>query len=200
MKAILFDLGRVLVHYDHQQTLAATAALAQVTVAEFHTWLRDFSQPMGVGDLDIEEFHAAFVARFDGDIGLAELVTAFAAGIQRDDAALAYALTLQQRPGVTVAIISNTNAVHVHWLDEQLPELREFDLVIMSNEVGLLKPDPAIFTTALELLEVEPGQALFIDDIAENVDAACRLGLAGIVHQDWTVTRPATEDWLAATS
>jgi len=83
---------------------------------------------------------------------------------------------------ITVAVMSNTNAAHVLWLDEYLPELREFDLVMMSNEVGLIKPDPAIFETALELLNVAPQQAIFIDDIAENVEAARTLGLAGIVH------------------
>lgn len=198
MKAILFDLGRVLVHYDHQQTIVATAALAKVTAEEFYPLLRELSEAMGTGAMDAEEFHTFFGTHFGRETDFADFIAAFAAGIQRDEAALAYALSLQQRPGVTVAVISNTNAAHVLWLDEHLPELREFDLVMMSNEVGLIKPDPAIFETALELLNVTPQQALFIDDIVENVEAARKLGMAGIVHADWATTRPQLEAWLAA--
>lgn len=197
MKAVLFDLGRVLVHYDHQQTVAAIATLVQVPVDAVHQLLHEYTHALGVGDLDAEEFHAFFCTHFGVTVPFDDFIAAFAAGIRRDEAALAYALSLQQRPATTVAIISNTNAVHVLWLDEHLPELRAFDLVMMSNEVGLIKPDPAIFTTALELLDVTPAQTIFIDDIAENVEAARTLGIAGLVHQDWQETRPALEQWLS---
>jgi len=197
VKAILFDLGRVLIHYDHQHTVIAAAAIGKIGVDDLHQLLRQHSQAMGVGEMDAEELHALFNTEFGLDTDFDHFVAAFAAGIQRDEAALAYALSLQSRPNVTVAVISNTNAVHVLWLDEFLPELREFDLVMMSNEVGLLKPDPAIFETALELLGVLPHQAIFVDDVAENVEAARALGMAGIVHTDWAETRPQLERWLA---
>lgn len=198
MKAIIFDLGRVLVHYDHQQTVAATAALANVAIADLHALLRAHTHATGIGELDADDLHALICNHFAVEVDFEMFITAFAAGIGRDEEALAYALALQQRPATTVAVMSNTNAAHVLWLDEHLPELRELDLVMMSNEVGLLKPDPAIFETALDLLNVTPEQALFIDDIAENVEAARALGIAGIVHTDWAVTRPQVEQWLAA--
>lgn len=198
MKAVIFDLGRVLVHYDHQQTVAATAALVNVPVDTLHALLRTNTHATAIGDLDAEDLHALIGSHAETEIDFAAFIAAFAAGIRRDETALAYALSLQQRPDTTVAVMSNTNAAHVLWLDDYLPELREFDLVMMSNEVGLLKPDPAIFETALELLAVTPQQAIFIDDIAENVEAARTLGIAGIVHTDWAVTRPQLEAWLAA--
>jgi glucose-1-phosphatase len=196
LKAILFDLGRVLVHYDHQATLTATAALWQLTVDEFGAIMQDVGESLGNGAMDAETFYNFLRERTARDLSFEAFITAFAAGIQRDDSALTYALSLQQRSELTVAIMSNTNAAHVLWLDEHLPELREFDLVMMSNEVGLTKPDPAVFELALELLDILPEQAIFIDDIAANVDAARTLGMAGIVHQDWHVTRPAIEAWL----
>jgi glucose-1-phosphatase len=197
VKAILFDLGNVLVQYDHQQTLIAAATLGKVAAEDMDRLQRKHSQAAGVGEMDAEELHRLFNREFGLDSDFAHFVAAFSAGIQRDEAALAYALSLQNRPDVTVAVISNTNAVHVLWLDEFLPELREFDLVMMSNEVGLLKPDPAIFETALELLGVLPQQAIFVDDLAENVEAARALGMAGLVHTTWEETRPALEQWLA---
>jgi hypothetical protein len=66
--------------------------------------------------------------------------------------------TLQVDNELFVGAISNTNATHVAWLDAHVPELNNFELVVMSNEVALLKPDPEIFELALELLDVPASQ------------------------------------------
>ncbi|MCB0085498.1 MAG: HAD family phosphatase, partial [Caldilineaceae bacterium] len=159
-------------------------------------YMHSVSTALGVGELSAEEFHEQLVQKmgFDREFGL--FIDLYASGIQRNEEALAYAVSLQQRPDVTVGIISNTNAAHVLWLDEHVPELVEFDLVIMSNEVAMIKPDARIFELAMELLNVLPEQCIFIDDLAENVAAAQTLGLAGIVHTDWQLTRPQLEAWL----
>lgn len=198
MKAVIFDLGRVLVHYNHQATLAAVAEISQVSVPELHELMMEVDHDLGVGNLDAADLHEFLVERAGTNPDLDTFLQAYAAGIQRDDAALAYAVELQRRAGLTIGVISNTNAAHVLWLDEYVPELKELDVVMMSNEVGLTKPDPAIFSLMLELLEVEPVQAIFIDDIEINTHAAATLGISTLVHADWTITRPALEAWLAA--
>lgn len=197
MKAVIFDLGNVLVHYHHHATLTAVAQHCGVDVAALQERFAALSEAAGIGVMDGPQLHAALVEQVGFTAGYADFLALFAAGITRDEEALAYAVTLQARPGVTVAVISNTNAAHVAWLDEHVPELRIFDLVMMSNEVGMLKPAPAIYRLALELLDVPPADALFIDDLTANVDAARALGLAGLVHHDWTETKPALEAWLA---
>ncbi len=52
-----------------------------------------------------------------------------------------------------------------------------FDVVIVSCEVGLAKPDPRIYELCLARLGVSAVQALFVDDREDNVEAAARLGL-----------------------
>ncbi|MEZ4613951.1 MAG: HAD family phosphatase [Caldilineaceae bacterium] len=199
-KAIIFDLGRVLVHYNHQATLSAVADRCDVPTAQVVALMNELSTPLGVGALSAEEFYQ----RLTDELGFREdfptFIDLYAAGIQRDEDALAYALALQQRSDTTVAIMSNTNAAHVQWLDQHVPELLQFDLVMMSNEVALLKPDAAIFELAMELLSVLPAQCIFIDDSEPNVIAAQALGIQGIVHHDWAVTRPTLEAWLQRVS
>jgi epoxide hydrolase-like predicted phosphatase len=57
-----------------------------------------------------------------------------------------------------------------------------FEIIVDSSEVGMRKPNPAIYHHALELLGgVEPSQAVFLDDAPGNVEGARRAGLAGIV-------------------
>ncbi|MEE8308071.1 MAG: HAD-IA family hydrolase, partial [Gammaproteobacteria bacterium] len=53
----------------------------------------------------------------------------------------------------------------------------EFDVYVNSALVGLRKPDPAIFELTLEQLGVAPQQAIFLDDLIYNVDAARELGI-----------------------
>jgi putative hydrolase of the HAD superfamily len=57
------------------------------------------------------------------------------------------------------------------------PLERWFDVVVVSCEVGVVKPDPVIFQMCLTRLGVEPSQALFVDDRIENVEGATRLDL-----------------------
>ena len=51
------------------------------------------------------------------------------------------------------------------------------DAVVLSCEVGLVKPDPAIFALALRRLGGEPARAVLVDDVVEYLDAAARLGV-----------------------
>jgi len=195
MKAVLFDLGRVLVHYEHARTMAGLASVCAAEV-DIQNLYHDAHEALQVGGMYCAGLHAFFSSRTRVVASPADFCRAFCAGLARDDAALEYAARLEQREDLLVAVISNTNAVHVEWLDEHVPELRAFDLVMMSNEVGLQKPDPAIYRLALELLDVRPGEAIFIDDLAENVQAAQALGMAGIVHRSWEETTPLLEEWL----
>lgn len=198
MRAVIFDVGRVLVHYNHQATLEAVAAISNVTTTELRALFSEIDQDLGLGNMSAADLHQFLIEHAGVTGDEARFLQAYGVGIARNEAALAYALELQARPDVTIGVISNTNQAHVLRLDDDVPELDELDLVIYSNEVGLLKPDPAIFELALELLEVEANQAIFVDDIAENAAAAQALGMAGIVHHDWALTRPALEAWLSA--
>lgn len=59
-----------------------------------------------------------------------------------------------------------------------------FDELIISAEVGIVKPDPRIFHLAVEKLGVQPTEAVFIDDILINVQAAKQQGLSAIQFLD----------------
>lgn len=63
-----------------------------------------------------------------------------------------------------------------------------FDELIISAEVKMVKPDPRIFHLAVEKLKVQPAEAVFIDDILENVQAARKEGLKAIQYNDYKKT------------
>jgi putative hydrolase of the HAD superfamily len=198
MKAIVFDLGNVLVRYDRATNIAALAAVSQADGPTISALLDEVGDLLTLGGMSGDHLHQLLIERAGTTTSPAEFAAAASAGITPDVDALGYALALQAQPDVTVAVISNTIDLHVNWLDENVPQLAEFDLVMMSNEVQLAKPDPAIYELALELLALPPESAMMVDDRFENIVGAQAVGLSGIVHADWTVTRAQLEAWLAA--
>jgi epoxide hydrolase-like predicted phosphatase len=63
-----------------------------------------------------------------------------------------------------------------------------FDAVVISGEVGLRKPDPAIYTLAAQRLELPPAEIVFVDDLRPNVRAAVAAGMVGVQHVDLETT------------
>jgi epoxide hydrolase-like predicted phosphatase len=84
--------------------------------------------------------------------------------------------------GVKVGLVTN-NAIEIRERWRSLLPLEElFDDVVDSSEVGVRKPDPAIYTLALERLGGVPAEAaIFLDDLRENLAAAEALGMRGIL-------------------
>ncbi len=81
--------------------------------------------------------------------------------------------------GVATGLLSNSWGVDAY-PTELLAE--HFDDVVISAEVGIRKPDPAIFRLAAERLDVEVTACVFVDDLDLNVEAARSLGMHGIHH------------------
>lgn len=79
-----------------------------------------------------------------------------------------------------LAVLSNAPPGLSKWLAEW-KILDFFDLVFCSGDEGVVKPDAMPFEVTLERLGVQPGEAVFIDDTMENVEAARKLGLHGIL-------------------
>jgi epoxide hydrolase-like predicted phosphatase len=58
-----------------------------------------------------------------------------------------------------------------------------FDDIVVSAEVGLAKPEPAVFRLAVERLGLAPGECVFVDDWDQNVEAARDVGLQAVLHR-----------------
>ncbi len=97
-----------------------------------------------------------------------------------------------------VALLSNAfvNQREVVWDYHGFDVGREFDVYVNSAEVGLAKPDPAIYQLTLDRLDVEPEQAVFLDDTLPNVDAAREMGIHAIQFVDPETSLPVLEQLL----
>jgi putative hydrolase of the HAD superfamily len=94
--------------------------------------------------------------------------------------------------GVRTALV--TNSFGIEYPREDWPRL--FDATVVSHEVGLRKPDPAIYELALKRLGVDPETVVFVDDMQPNIDAAAAMGMATVLHVDPETTATALEELL----
>ena len=94
--------------------------------------------------------------------------------------------SLRER-SVATALLSNS------WGNTYPMELLTplFDVVVISGEVGLRKPDPAIYHHTLDARGVPAHRAAFVDDLRPNVDAAAAVGMHAILHTDTASTTSA---------
>lgn len=86
--------------------------------------------------------------------------------------------------GIATALLSNS------WGDHYPEHLWDgtFDVVVLSGDVGMRKPDPAIFLHTVSLLHLQPSECVFVDDLPHNVAAAEALGMTGVVHTGYEQT------------
>ena len=81
-----------------------------------------------------------------------------------------------------MGVLSNVGAGFWNYFSEE-EAMEFFDDIVLSYQVGLLKPDPRIFKLAAERLGVEPEECVFVDDDEGNVQAAENCGMQGLVYE-----------------
>jgi putative hydrolase of the HAD superfamily len=132
--------------------------------------------------------------RVAGDLGVtidAETVAALRTIDDRswsavDPEMLQFVAELKEQ-GYRLALLSNAPADLVDHAQSVLEGL--VPECLFSSQLGLAKPDPRIFEVALQRLDVRPGDVVFVDDNAENVKAARRVGMRVVHHMSVEQTR-----------
>jgi putative hydrolase of the HAD superfamily len=94
---------------------------------------------------------------------------------------LAWQLKLKQR-GILTAILSNIGDDVYASVEREFAWIHRFDVLVWSYQLGVAKPDPAIFRYTLSELGTLPEETLFIDDKRPNVEAARALGIQAIEY------------------
>jgi len=179
-KAVIFDLGRVLVNFDFKRGYTALEGLCRYGAAEipkrlstcglverFETGLiepRDFvAQMSAVLDMkiDYDRFCVIWSSIFTDTLVPEEMLTGLAARYR-------------------LMLLSNTNAIHFEMLRASHPMLRHFHDLVLSYEVKAMKPGPEIFETAIQRAGCRAEECFYTDDIEANVRAARSLGMDAV--------------------
>jgi len=186
MEVILFDLGNVILPFNHYQI--AEKLYRFTRDKEFQDPQKIFSflfdvQGGAINDLDIgkvspSDFFQSIQTTLDLSISFDEFVPLWSDIFVEDLEVSQIILALKERK--RLGLLSNTDSLHFNYILSKFPIIRIFDKWILSYEVGFKKPAIEIFQTAMKWASVEPKKILFIDDIKEYVDVAVSLGMHGI--------------------
>lgn len=186
LKAIIFDVGGVLIRTHNWDGRHKWAVRFGLETAEFERFVfNDESGRQAQLGQKTEKMHWQWLRDYFklDEAGLAEMRRDFFAGDRLNEPWVEYIKRLR-RAGYRTALLSNFGDNARRLWTEVYPFIEYFDGVIISAEVGLMKPDPKIYHLALESAGVKPEEALFIDDFIENIEGARAVGLSTIHFTD----------------
>ncbi len=198
-KFVFFDLGNVLVHFDHDIAVRNVANLvardtAVVKQALFTSGLQD---RLETGLITSHEFAESVVKTLDCKTDKETLLEAISA-IFRPNEGIVILLDQLRQARIPMAVLSNTCEPHWLWiLRQQWPVMHGwFDFYILSFEARSMKPDAGIYEESERRSGRKPEQLFFTDDRADNIAAAHARGWA--THQFTSIDGLAKElgQWL----
>ena len=190
IRAVLFDFGGVLTRPGRvaiEEFTRAEGIRPDTFSAALKAWLSR-SAPDGTplhrlerGELGVEDFERALASRLrtedDGPVHPDGLLDRLFARWGTEPRMWELAREVRDA-GIRTALLSNSWGNR--YPREQLAEL--FELSVISSEVGLRKPEPAIYRLVLDRLDLPPEQTLLIDDGRPNIEAADQLGMRTVLH------------------
>jgi len=182
IKAIIFDLGNVVVDFDHRIAAKKISRFTPKTAREIFDLFFD-SELTGLfeeGKISSREFFLkvkeALNLKLDYD-GFVPIWNEIFFLSEKNQAVYALAKSLSNR--YKVALLSNINILHFDYLKNNFSVFDAFRSVITSCASGFRKPHPFIYKEALNILKASAPQVFYTDDRPELIEGACRLGIRG---------------------
>jgi len=139
---------------------------------------RELLVGLETGALAVSEFEPRFAALLE--VRSERLIDRLFGGMAPDEAMLD-GVRAARRAGVRTGLLSNSWGAATAYDPALLEEL--FDAWVISSDVGLRKPEPAIYELAAERLGLPPAACVFVDDLPGNLKPARALGMATVLHR-----------------
>lgn len=171
IKAVIFDCFGVLI-------LPGRTLLYQA-YPQFTTQISDLEHQSDYGMISRQQFNDS-IAELTG-LASEEIKSRYYDVNMRNKSAIDWVRELKSSGKYKIGLLSN---VGYGWLDDFLLETEQadlFDEVVLSSDIGILKPEPRIFEFMAEKLGVKPDECIMIDDLVSNINGANRTGMQGVV-------------------
>jgi len=185
IRAALFDMGNVLVHFSHERMYRQIGQCFGVWGHEARHVLKGSGllARYECGRLTTPQVHRAIERLFGREVNLHALEKALADIFWRNDSIERVVSSLARR-GVPLVLVSNTCEPHFRWVERYYSVLQHFERRVLSFETRSCKPDAAIYDAAIRAAGCAPHECFFTDDVAENIAAARRAGIDAVLYRD----------------
>ncbi len=179
-KAIIFDLGNVLIDFDHRIAARRLSKFTDNTPEEIFNLFFDskLTNLFEEGKIQPEDFFLEVKKILHASIGYREFLPIWnEIFFLSDKNRQVYRLAKILRQKYKLALLTNINMLHLEYLKSNFSVFDVFHRVLASCELGLTKPDPLIYQKTLNILGLGPEETVYFDDRPELIAAASRLGV-----------------------
>ncbi len=183
-RAIIFDIGRVLIRVDVSRAMDGLASGLSLTPKE--VWSAIEKDPRWLdwqeGRISPRDWHLHITKRLGASLTFDQFTEVWNRALDPNPIH-SEAFLEKLSKNYRLALLSNTDPIHMSNEEARFPFFRFFPMRIYSYRVGASKPNPVIYRKALQACKVRAGEAVYIDDVAAYAEAAQGLGMSGIIFQ-----------------
>ena len=183
-RAIIFDIGRVLIRVDVSRAMDGLASGLSLTPQE--VWSAIEKDPHWLdwqeGRISPRDWHLHITKRLGASLTFDQFTEVWNRALDPNPIH-SEAFLEKLSKNYRLALLSNTDPIHMSNEEARFPFFRFFPMRIYSYRVGTSKPNPIIYRKALQACKVRAEEAVYIDDVAAYAEAAQRLGMSGIIFQ-----------------
>ena len=179
-KAIIFDLGGVLIDFDHRIAARRISKFTGNTPEEIFNLFFDskLTNLFEEGKIQPENFFLEAKKILHANIEYREFLPIWnEIFFLSDKNRQVYRLAKILRQKYKLALLTNINTLHLEYLKRNFSVFDVFHRILASCELGLTKPDPLIYKKTLNILGLGPEETVYFDDRPELIEAASRLGV-----------------------
>jgi glucose-1-phosphatase len=183
-RAIIFDIGRVLLRVDVSRAMDGLASGLSLTPQEVWSAIEKDPRLMDwqEGRISPRDWHLRLTKRLGASLTFEQFTEVWNRALDPNPIH-SESFIEKLSKNYRLALLSNTDAIHMSNEDARFPFFRFFAIRIYSYRVGASKPDPLIYRAALQACKVQAEQAIYIDDVPAYAEAARRLGMTAITFQ-----------------
>ena len=184
VRAVVFDYGNVLCLEQTLEDMKGMALVCGIPHERFSELYWKLRPPYDRGDIDGPAYWTAVVGQQELGLSrdqIATLIKLDSESITRPNQGAVQWAQLLHHEGFLLALLSNMPLELSRHVTKSFPSLSTFEYLIYSCDYGSIKPELSIYRNCLELLKAAPQDILYLDDRAENVEAAARLGINSVL-------------------
>ena len=184
VRVVVFDYGNVLCLEQTLEDMKGMALVCGIPHERFSELYWKLRPPYDRGDIDGPAYWTAIVGQQELGLSgnqIAKLIKLDSESITRPNQGAVQWAKLLHHEGFPLTLLSNMPLELSRHVTKSFPSLSTFEYLIYSCDYGSIKPDLAIYRNCLELLKAAPQDILYLDDRAENVEAAARLGMNSVL-------------------
>lgn len=176
-KAVVFDLGNVLLDFDYRKTVARIKDRCKLSEAELHALIAgsELFQKFEGGLVGVPEFFSELQKQSCYDGTLEEFGEFFGDVFTEVPEMIAWQNELRER-GVPTYILSNTNDLSIRFIRKRYPFFKYFTGYIYSYEHRVMKPAARIYELVEEMAGLRGADLFYIDDREENAQGGAARG------------------------